>query len=187
MILEGTLGVIESKAAELYATTASLERIAMSYDAALAYLQSAAAPALSAVPTASTVLVNGSPTAFDAYNIAGNNYFKLRDLAYVLNGTAKQFEVGWNAAANAISLTSGRPYTSVGGEMAGKGGGAQTPAATNAQITLDGGNVAFDAYNIGGNNYFKLRDVAESFDFGVAWDGAQNTVVIDTSVGYTPE
>ena len=45
----------------------------------------------------------GEKKAFDAYNIEGSNYFKLRDLAYVLNGTDKQFEVGWDAAANAIS------------------------------------------------------------------------------------
>jgi len=31
-----------------------------------------------ATPTTSTVLVNGSPVAFDAYLINGNNYFKLR-------------------------------------------------------------------------------------------------------------
>ena len=48
---------------------------------------------LTAKPTASTVLVNGENVAFDAYNINDNNYFKLRDLAYILSGTEKQFEV----------------------------------------------------------------------------------------------
>jgi hypothetical protein len=193
MIMEGA-GMEESNAARLYANTASLERIAMSYDVALAYLRSGTAqapatatPTLSASPTASTVLVNGRSVAFDAYNIGGANYFKLRDLAYVLNGTAKQFEVGWNGAANAISLTSGRPYTAVGGEMAGKSGGAKTPTPTSSKLTLNGNTVSFEAYNIGGNNYFKLRDVGAAFDFGVTWDGAKNTVVIDTSTGYTPE
>ena len=46
-----------------------------------------------ATPTTSTVMVNGQAVAFEAYNIAGNNYFKLRDLAKVLSGTTKQFEV----------------------------------------------------------------------------------------------
>jgi hypothetical protein len=54
-------------------------------------------------------------------------------------------------------------------------------------IILDGRKVPFTAYNIGGNNYFKLRDIGAAFDFGVDWDGAQNTIVIDTSKGYTPE
>ena len=78
-------------------------------------------------------------------------------------------------------------YTVVGGEMEGKGGGVQTPALTSSKIIKDGVEVQFTAYNIGGNNYFKLRDIGAAFDFGVDWDGARNTIVIDTSKGYTPE
>ena len=40
---------------------------------------------------------------------------------------------------------------------------------------------------ISGNNYFKLRDIGQMFDFGVDWDSARNTIVIDTGKGYTPE
>jgi hypothetical protein len=144
-------------------------------------------PAFTAKPTSSTVLVNGKNVAFDAYNISGNNYFKLRDLAYILSGTGKQFEVSWDGENNAIILTSGKPYTTVGGEMTGKGAGDKTPSLTNSKIILDGKEVQFTAYNIEGNNYFKLRDIGAAFDFGVDWDGANNTIVIDTSKGYTPE
>ncbi|MDR1573145.1 MAG: leucine-rich repeat domain-containing protein [Clostridiales Family XIII bacterium] len=140
-----------------------------------------------ATPTVSTVLVNGRPVAFDAYNISDNNYFKLRDLASVLSGTEKQFEVGWDGAANAIALTSGAAYTPVGGEMAGKGAGDKTPVPTTSRITLDGKDISFTAYNIDGNNYFKLRDIGAAFDFGVDWDGARNTIAIDTGKGYATE
>ena len=129
---------------------------------------------------------NGEQVAFDAYNISDNNYFKLRDLAYILSGTEKQFEVAWDGANNAISLTSGKAYTALGGEMSGKGAGDKTPAATSSKILLDGKEVSFTAYNIENNNYFKLSDIGEAFDFGVTWDGANQTIVIDTSVGYTP-
>jgi hypothetical protein len=144
-------------------------------------------PQLSAKPTSATVLVNGTQVAFDAYSINGNNYFKLRDLAYVLNGTEKQFEVGYDAASKAITLTSGSAYTSVGGEMQSKGTEAKVPSATSSKITLDGTAVTFTAYMIDGNNYFKLRDIGEAFDFGVAWDEATRTIAIDTTSGYTPE
>jgi alpha-tubulin suppressor-like RCC1 family protein len=140
-----------------------------------------------ATPTASTVLVNGERVAFDAYNISGNNYFKLRDLAFILSNTEKQFDVGWDGVNNAISLTSGRPYTVVGGEMVGRGAVAKTPTATSSKIYLDGKQVSFTAYNIEGNNYFRLRDIGEAFNFGVDWDGANNTIVIDTSKGYTAD
>ena len=45
----------------------------------------------------------------------------------------------------------------------------------------------FTAYNIGGNNYFKLRDIGEAFDFGVDWDQDAQTISINTGKGYTPE
>lgn len=151
-----------------------------------------AAPAqpsgVSAAPTASTVLVNGQSVAFDAYNIDDSNYFKLRDLAYVLNGTDKQFEVGWDAAANAISLTSGKAYTAAGGEMAAQESPAQAEAVrSSSKILLDGAEAALTAYTINGNNYFKLRDLGQAFDFGVGWDGEAQTISIDTSTGYTAE
>jgi hypothetical protein len=144
-------------------------------------------PAPAARPTSSPILVNGRRIAFDAYNINDNNYFKLRDLAYVLSGTVKQFEVGWNGATNTITLTSGKPYTPVGGEMAGKGTGNKVAAATISRILLDGSEVSFTAYNIGNNNYFKLRDIGAAFNFGVNWDGESQTIELDTSKGYTPE
>jgi hypothetical protein len=140
-----------------------------------------------AKPTASPVLVNGAQTSFDAYNIADNNYFKLRDLAHVLSGTEKQFEVGYDEATKAIALTSGQSYTAVGGEMEGKGAESKTANPTSSKIYLDGEEISLTAYNIGGNNYFKLRDIGETFDFEVDWDGENRTIVIDTSKGYTAD
>ena len=139
---------------------------------------------LTARPTSSAVLIDGKNVAFDAYNINDNNYFKLRDLAYSLNGSQKQFEVVWDAAKNAISLTANSPYTIIGGEMSGKGAGNKTPAPTASTIYLNNWEIQFTAYNIEGNNYFKLRDIGQAFDFGVIWDAERNTIIIDTSKGY---
>jgi thiol-disulfide isomerase/thioredoxin len=140
-----------------------------------------------AKPTASTVLVNGRQVAFDAYTIGDNNYFKLRDLAYSLAGTDKRFAVGWDASKNAITLTAGAPYTPVGGEMSSKGAGNKSATPTSSKIILNGNAAALTAYNIGGNNYFKLRDIGQAFDFGVDWDAANGTIAISTGKGYTQE
>jgi len=142
---------------------------------------------LIATSTASNVYVNGEVVGFDAYNINGSNYFKLRDLAYILNGTEKQFEVGWDGTNNAISLTSGKAYTVAGGEMTGKGAGDKMAAETTSKILLDGKEVTFSAYNIEGNNYFKLRDVGQAFGFDVDWDGANNAIMIDTRNSDAPD
>lgn len=145
------------------------------------------AASATATPNRSTVLVNGQTVAFDAYTINQNNYFKLRDLAQVLSGTDKQFEVTWDGANNAINMLSDKSYTSVGGELA-QGDGANKAATLNtAIIYLDGKPVQLTAYTINQNNYFKLRDVGRTFGFDVTWDGAQNTIVIDTTHSYTPD
>ena len=136
-------------------------------------------------PTASTVLVNGSPVAFDAYSINGNNYFKLRDLAYTLNGTGKQFEVTWDEVIKAINLVPGKSYTVSGGEMATSNKNNTTAYISTATIFIDGVRADLTAYTINGNNYFKLRDLGKAFDFGVTWDGTANTIRIDTSSSYT--
>jgi len=146
-----------------------------------------AAQPTTAKPTSSTVLVDGKNVAFDAYNINDNNYFKLRDLAYTLNGTAKQFSVGWDGGKDAITLTSGQSYKADGSEMTSKGSGVKEATPTTSKIYLDGKEVQFTAYKIGGYNYFKLRDIGKAFDFGVDWDGTRNTIVIDTEKGFTPE
>lgn len=138
--------------------------------------------AIIATPTASTVQVNGKSVSFDAYTIGGSNYFKLRDLAYALSGTAARFDVAWDGTNNAISLTSGRDYTIIGGEMTGKGAGNKTPSPTSAKVYLDGKEVQFAAYTIDGNNYFKLRDIGKAIDFWVDWDGENNRVIIDTTI-----
>ena len=144
-------------------------------------------PGLTATPTASKVLVDGKNVSFDAYSIAGNNYFKLRDLAYVLNGSTKQFSVSWDGNNNAIALQKGNPYIPVGGEMSTKGTVAIAAVPTTAKIILGGQTVKMTAYTIGGNNYFKLRDVGIAFDFDVSWNNALQTIVIDTASAYTPD
>lgn len=144
-------------------------------------------PKPNATPTTSTVLVNNQPTLFEAYTIDGNNYFKLRDLAQVVNGTEKNFEVEWDGAKNAINLKSNSPYTPAGGELAKGDNKAKNATLSTSVIYKDGEAINLKAYTINGNNFFKLRDIAEAFDIGVTWDGATKTVGIDTSIGYTAE
>ena len=137
-----------------------------------------------ASPTSSTVLVNGETVAFDAYNILGNNYFKLRDVAHALNGSEKQFDVAWDEAADAIMLTSGVAYTAVGNGVTERTPENKTAVPTKAKVCADGEEAALAAYGIDGFNYFKLRDIGKLFDFGVVWDEAADAIAIDTNAGY---
>lgn len=147
---------------------------------------SALAANLVATPTASRVLVDGKEISFDSYTIDGSNYFKLRDIAYTLSGTSKQFSVRYDSGTRSISLTSGASYTPDGTEMQSKGTGAKTPTLTTSRIYIDGVEVQFTAYNIQGYNYFKLRDLGDKLNFSVVWDGKNNTIIVDTTKGGSP-
>ena len=84
--------------------------------AAAALPQSAS---LKVSPSTHKVTLDGKSVAPQGYNIENNNYYKLRDIAYMLNGTDSQFNVTWDAEANRYcELTSGTAYQPVGGEMA---------------------------------------------------------------------
>jgi len=137
-----------------------------------------------ATPTASKVMVNGKQISFDAYKINDNNYFKLRDVAQVLRGSEKQFNVTWDETRNAINLISNQIYISVGDELTSGDGMTKQSILTTSTIYKDGVEISLTAYNIGGSNYFKPRDLGQTFDFNVTWDGVNNTIIIDTSTGY---
>lgn len=139
---------------------------------------------VTAVPTKSAVLVNGQAVAFDAYNINDNNYFKLRDLAFILSGSQVQFEVSWSQDLGAILMTSGKGYTPAGGEMGAGGSINQIATLNKSKLYLDGRAVDLTAYTIHDNNYFKLRDIGELFNFSVEWNGASQQIMIDTNRPY---
>ena len=67
-----------------------------------------------------------------------------------------------------------------------------TAYTKTAKVVIDGKAVDLDGYLIEGSHYFKLRDLAERLkpggkDFGIAWDGQNNRIIIDTSKPYEPE
>ena len=141
-------------------------------------------PAL-AVYSTHKITVDDAPVGLTAYNINGNNYFKLRDLAALLNGTQAQFQVGWNDAARTIILTTDAAYTAVGGELAKGSSLNQFGVSTDAGIYVDGAPADLGAYNINDNNYFKLRDLGKVLGFNVGWDDATHTVSIMTDQPYS--
>lgn len=145
------------------------------------------AESLQVSSTSSTVLVNGQEIAFEAYMINNSNYFKLRDLAKVVSGTDKQFEVRWNSDKKAIELISNEAYTEVGNELALGDGSAKIAKLNTSIVYKDGEEVNLEVYTINENNYFKLRDIAQAFNIAITWDGETKAVGIDTTAGYVVE
>lgn len=131
--------------------------------------------------TSSKVLVNGIPINFEAYNIGGNNYFKIRDIAKVLSQTNSKFNVKWDSSKNAINLITAAEYEPVGGEMETSNIITVKIVKNTAPIYKNGQLINMSAYNIGGNNYFKLRDIGKEIGFDVGFDNKTKSVLINTS------
>lgn len=140
-----------------------------------------------AQPNNSSVIVNGRKIDFESYNINGNNYFKLRDIAMALNSSEKSFDITWNAVINAIVMTKNMAYTPVGGELKQAENFTQKEAkASTTKFYLNDQEVSLESYNIGGNNYIKLRDIGKTIDFNVDWNANLRTITLNTALGYGP-
>ncbi len=151
---------------------------------ALAPLQAAAASPLEAIPATAALSIDGKAASCGAYNIQGANYVLPGDLAALLSGTNKRFDVVYGKDGSVAGLSAGKAYT---GAPAGKGpqaGGPLPAELTTVELSVDGKTVCLDGYAVGGGVYLKLRDLARLLDFSIAWDAAARAVLVDTSEGY---
>ena len=155
----------------------------------LALLLALGAPALafSAQLSAQNLTVNGRTVACEKYNIDGSNYFKLRDLAKLLDGTASQFDVGWDEVNKLVSITAGHAYTTPNGQELVVGADNSASAQVSAQTIMINGAVRTDltVYNIGGSNFFKLREMGDALGFNVDYNATTNTAIV-ASTDYVP-
>lgn len=140
---------------------------------------------LTTVVSSQKLTIDGKAVQLNAYNINGNNFVKLRDIAYLLNGTAKQFQVGFVSASNSVFITSNTAYTSIGQENVALSSPKRV-VATSQSVYLNSAQVAPMAYNIDGNNYLMLRDLGLLLDFGMTYSNNTGTVAITTNTGYSP-
>ncbi len=122
--------------------------------------------------------VDGEVKETEVYSINDANYFKLRDMAMLLNGTAAQFGVDYDKGTRTVSIKTGEAYTPVGGELATGVDQSATALLSTQTITVDGEDCELIAYNIGGNNFFQLRELGEVLGFYVDYDEAANTMLV---------
>ena len=158
--------------------TLSLPRLLLVLGLLLLLTIPALADSPSVVASSQYLRINGQLVGAEAYNINGSNYFKLRDIAMLLRDSDAQFEVGY--ASGTITLTTGQNYTPIGGELSNSWTDPSNSCVPSSQALLvDGKPVQMDAYNIGGYNYFKLRDLADALGFGVEYVAANRTIYLN--------
>ena len=128
-----------------------------------------------------TVTYNGEEIEIDVYNIDGYNYFQLRDIAALVSDSTKRFEVEFSATDKTVDCTTGKDYTATGNELKVGEDKSSTCTVGPWMMIVDGEIVDCDIYNIGGYNYFQLRDLGDSLGFEVDYDKETNTVIIEAA------
>ncbi|MGX1829718.1 hypothetical protein ACWIE6_15820 [Paenibacillus taichungensis] len=130
--------------------------------------------------TKSNVTVNGKTIRLSGFNIAGSNYYSLRDISKHLSGTTSEFDVIWNTKTNAIEIVKEQPYTPDDSikQKSYSSNKSYTAILSNAKVIVNGAPQQLKAYNIDGSNYFQLRDLAAQIPFEVEFDESSDQINI---------
>ncbi len=143
--------------------------------------------AASVVRTSQALKVDGVPKSCEIYNIDNSNYFKLRSIAALLTGTGSQFDVGFDKELNAVTVTTGAAYTPLASDLAIGADKSSTAVPSAQSVYIDGSPARkLVPWNIGGSNFFKLRELGSALGFGVDYDSASKTMLVESKEGAQP-
>lgn len=168
------------------------EETTVHYNVALPTSTLTVPSANTAYASTQTVNLDGKNVTFECYalkNATGNmtNYIKLRDLALLLNGTAAQFEVGWDGS---VTITTKAAYTPNGTEQKTPFSGDRTYKENTAPTKVNGEAADLAAFVLtddagGGYTYYQLRDLGKAIGFNVGWS-ADKGIFLETDTPYDP-
>lgn len=137
-----------------------------------------------ATPTNDKLSVDGKDATPAAYKIGGANYFKLRDVAMLVNGTKAQFSIDYDGEKKAIMITTGQPYQPLGGELGTVPTAVATAITSNDAVFINGVKTDLTAYKIDNANYYGIRALAKALGFNVDWT-SERGMFIETDKPYS--
>ena len=119
-----------------------------------------------------SVFVNQTAVTPTGYNIADNNYFRLRDIASLVG-----FGVEWDEKSWTVEISSERTSGSTA-DIRDQSVPKAAAEVSSQRFALDGYYIRMKAYQIGGENYVRLRDIASYINFGVEYDAETKRISI---------
>lgn len=114
-----------------------------------------------------------------AYEINGNLYLKLRDVAAAINGTARQFAVGWDGTSSNVRINVGRHYVPTGDELGAPPTERASAERAASTILADGESKTPTTYIIAQSHYYRLRDLADILGLKIEWNANTKTITLE--------
>ncbi|MDR3766984.1 MAG: polysaccharide deacetylase family protein, partial [Butyricicoccus sp.] len=114
-----------------------------------------------------------------AYNIGGYNYVRLRDFGRMLD-----YSVTYDEDAGTVGISSSGTYEGDRDLPEDNWPETVTAVPTGQQVLVNDAPSDIQGYEIGGYNYFKLRDLARTLDIQAIYDGAREAVELDKTAPY---
>lgn len=139
---------------------------------------------MKAVKSSQKITLDKEAVEVAAYNIAGSNYLKLRDVAAIMSGKKKQFNIDYNAERKLIVVETGKPYTKLESDLKPIKEASAKAIFSEKEIILNGDDEDIDTAFINESNYVKLRDIAKIANFYVGYDEASQTVILKSDEAY---
>ncbi len=133
--------------------------------------------------TSQTLCIDGvKQEKLEIYNINGENYFKIRDLAALLTATDAKFNVDYDTETRTIVLTTGEAYEARSGDLATEfTNKAASCIKSSKAVTINGEAVELTTYAFGNKNFFRLKSLAEALGFTAEYDKETRTVLVTTA------
>lgn len=131
-----------------------------------------------AYPHTASVTMDGQTLELQAYLVNGNNYVRLRDYANILNGTAAQFSLEYDAASSSVVVQTGKAYRPGGSEGLAVGTEPVFTKLRTPSLLVDNASFAINSYLIDDLNYMKIRDLAAAVGCGIDYNAQTGQVVL---------
>lgn len=140
-----------------------------------------------ATPFTAKLTVDGKNMDMSGYTIEGYKYFKLRDLAYAVNGSSKQFNVAYDAKLDAVNLVSGQAYAANGSEMKAVPAGLAEANTAVPGLYHNGKRLVYTLYTVADNTYIRLSDLAQIVNTYAVYDTTSKATVVNTKKNFTTD
>lgn len=119
------------------------------------------------IPSDQGIHLNDREVEISGVKHNGFNYYRLRDLAYILKDTRAQFEVGYDKEKKMIVIETKTEYT---GDKIDPAKLGESLSVVDIPISIDKNLTHLEVVNVGGYNYFRLRDLGTLVGFEVNYN-----------------